>query len=101
MQPGQNHVWNPGDSQLRVSDTLYNTISALMASANAAAYDVISETDDGDASDSNDSEQGARNECSRTELDSHANIPVVGRHAYIIAEVGKNVEVSLLIELTC
>ena len=31
---------------------------------------------------------------SRTELDSHANMPVVGKHAYIIAETGKTVDVS-------
>ena len=29
-----------------------------------------------------------------TELDSHANMPVVGKHAYIIAETGKTVDVS-------
>ena len=32
---------------------------------------------------------------SRTELDSHANMPVVGKHAYIIAESSKMVDVSL------
>ena len=31
---------------------------------------------------------------SRTELDSHTNMPVVGKHAYIIAETGKKVDVS-------
>ena len=31
---------------------------------------------------------------SRTELDSHANMLVVGKHAYIIAETGKKVDVS-------
>lgn len=31
---------------------------------------------------------------SRTELDSHANMPVVGKNAYILAETGKEVEVS-------
>ena len=31
---------------------------------------------------------------SSTELDSHANMPVVGKHAYIIAETGKKVDVS-------
>ena len=30
-----------------------------------------------------------------TELDSHANMPVVGKHAYIIAETSKKVDVSL------
>ena len=29
-----------------------------------------------------------------TELDSHTNMPVVGKHAYIIAETGKKVDVS-------
>ena len=28
------------------------------------------------------------------ELDSHANMPVVGKHAYIIAKTGKKVDVS-------
>ena len=31
---------------------------------------------------------------SRTELDSHTNMPVVGKHAYTIAETGKKVDVS-------
>ena len=31
---------------------------------------------------------------SHTELDSHVNMPVVGKHAYIIAETGKKVDVS-------
>ena len=31
---------------------------------------------------------------SHTELDSHGNKPVVGKHAYIIAETGKKVDVS-------
>ena len=31
---------------------------------------------------------------SHTELDSHANMPVVGKHMYIIAETGKKVDVS-------
>jgi hypothetical protein len=31
---------------------------------------------------------------SRTELDSHANMPVVGRHAYIILDTGRVADVS-------
>ena len=38
-------------------------------------------------------EMGMRIE-SCTELDSHANMPVVGKHAYIIAKTGKKVDVS-------
>jgi hypothetical protein len=33
-------------------------------------------------------------EQSRTELDTHANMPVVGQNAYILAESGKTVDVS-------
>ena len=33
-------------------------------------------------------------EGSRTELDSHANMPVVGRHAYIISDTGRMADVS-------
>jgi hypothetical protein len=31
---------------------------------------------------------------SRTELDSHANMPVVGKHAYIIADTGRIADVN-------
>ena len=31
---------------------------------------------------------------SHMELDSNANMPVVGKHAYIIAETGKKIDVS-------
>jgi hypothetical protein len=41
-------------------------------------------------------EEGGMNEDegSRTELDSHANMPVVGRHAYIISDTGRMADVS-------
>ena len=31
---------------------------------------------------------------SRTELDSHANMPVVGRHSFVLAESGKTIDVN-------
>ena len=34
------------------------------------------------------------NEESRTELDSHANMPMVGRHAYVISDTGKVADVN-------
>ena len=34
------------------------------------------------------------NESSRTELDSHANIPVIGRNAYILSKIGETVDVA-------
>ena len=33
-------------------------------------------------------------ESSRTELDSHANMPVVGRHTYVISDTGEIADVS-------
>ena len=34
------------------------------------------------------------NKLSRTELDSHANMPVIGRNAYIISKIGETVHVA-------
>ena len=34
------------------------------------------------------------NELSRTELDSHANMPVIGRNAYILSKIGETVDVA-------
>ena len=42
-------------------------------------------------SQTNDSDESVR---SRTELDSHANMPVVGRYSFVLAESGKTVDVN-------
>ena len=34
------------------------------------------------------------NELSRTELDSHANVPVIGKIAYILSRIGETVDVA-------
>ena len=34
------------------------------------------------------------NELSRTELDSHANMPVIGKNAYILSKIGETVDVA-------
>ena len=34
------------------------------------------------------------NKISRTELDSHANMPVIGRNAYILSKIGETVDVA-------
>ena len=33
-------------------------------------------------------------ELSRTELDSHANMPVIGKNAYILSKIGETVDVA-------
>jgi hypothetical protein len=82
MQP-DNQSWDPGRvrdheernklCKINVPDYLYSLMSTMMVSA----IDVSEEV--------NDTEE----EESRTELDSHANIPVVGRNAYIISDMGR------------
>ena len=34
------------------------------------------------------------NKLSRTELDSHANMPVIGKNAYILSKIGETVDVA-------
>jgi hypothetical protein len=41
-----------------------------------------------------DNDKVGQDEISRTELDSHANMPVVGRNAYVISDTGKVAYVS-------
>jgi hypothetical protein len=41
-----------------------------------------------------DNDKVGQDEHSRTELDSHANMPVVGRNAYVISDTGKVADVS-------
>eukprot|EP00957_Ditylum_brightwellii_P176397 13432598-Ditylum_brightwellii.AAC.1 len=49
---------------------------------------------DADDEMSYDNNGEPRDEQSRTELDSHANMPVVGRHAYVISDTGRVADVS-------
>jgi hypothetical protein len=62
--------------KINVPDYIYSLISTEMVSA----LDVY--------------EDNEREEESRTELDSHANMPVVGRNAYIISDTGRIADVN-------
>ncbi len=86
MQP-DNQTWDPGKIhteeekrnklfEINVSEDIYSMISMSMVSAV-----------DG-------SEENGMEEDSRTELDSHANMPVVGRNAYIISDTGRLADVN-------
>ena len=72
MQPDNNQTWDPGGD---LRQNLRSTICAIAASL--------------DAQNANDPSVE-----SRTDLDSHANMPVVGRNCFILAETGKTVDVS-------
>ncbi len=86
MQP-DNQTWDPGKIhteeekrnklfEINVSEDIYSMISMSMVSAV-----------DG-------SEENGMEEDSRTELDSHANMPVVGRNAYVISDTGRIADVN-------
>ena len=61
----------------------YHTCKQSMTTKSLAAPMTVSDTS---------AEEGDGHR--RTELDSHANMPVVGQHAYILAELGKYVDVN-------
>jgi hypothetical protein len=87
MQPDK-QTWDPGRVQdqeernklikINVPEYIYSLISTAMVSTV-------------DISEENDLEQ---QESSRSELDSHANMPVVGRNAYIISDTGRIADVN-------
>ena len=71
LEPDANRRWDPGGA--------HETIPLIATNL----YAILSSADSRSEND----------ESSRTELDSHANMGVVGRHAYVLAYVGKDVEV--------
>jgi hypothetical protein len=70
MQP-DNRTLDPGRVQENKLDSTYS----LLRTAVVSTIDVSEEND--------------MEESSRTELDSHDNMPVVGRNAYIISDTGR------------
>jgi len=72
-QPDGNRSWDPG-GKVR-STRLHHAISSV-GTPTTEASDATSNSE------------------SRTDLDTHANMPVVGRHVCVLATTGKMVEVS-------
>jgi hypothetical protein len=84
MQP-DNRTLNPGSVQEEQENKLFkinvpNSTYSLLRTAVVSTLDV---------SEENDMEQS-----SRTELDSHANMPVVGRNAYVISDTERVADVN-------
>jgi hypothetical protein len=87
IQPGR-PTWDPGGDQdpdpecklfkIKVPLRVYSLLATIMA----ADVDLVLDDEDMEA------------EQSRTELDSHANMPVVGRHAFIISDTGRVADVN-------
>ena len=74
--------WDPGGTTMKINE-IYNDEDKIF---NDAIYNKLVAALD-------DSEMNT-NESSRTESDSHANMAVIGRQTYILAETGKMVEVN-------
>ena len=75
MQPEQKEMWDPGGDHNTPKPNAH-VCSLLVAS--------MADSDE-------DNAEGSE---SRTELDTHANMPVVGRNALVVAETGKLVDVN-------
>ena len=77
-------VWDPG-GQRKLSTGLNVCLSSCIG-----ATAMIAATDDDDRNDMEVQDE----EQSRTELDSHANMCVVGKHALVLSNTGKKADVS-------
>jgi hypothetical protein len=82
-------MWDPGGpttrepNSIKINESLESLLSTSMISATDCGDDAI-EVDDEENSTTS----------SRTELDSHANMPVVGRQAFIISDTGRTADVK-------
>jgi hypothetical protein len=84
-QPENSRRWDPGETNPEETnpgnsgEVKPNRHLAVLVSTAMISAAIDNEDDDG---------------CSRTDLDSHANMVVVGRHALIVSTSGKTAEVS-------
>ena len=71
----ENKVWKPRKATLLQSNKIYSSIMREMDMGTMEEID----------------------ESSRTELDSHVNMPVIGKNAYILSIIGETVDVAPVI----
>lgn len=81
LQP-ENKMWDPGQGQ-DLRPNAHTASLVLVASMEMSSNESV---DPGE-----EQEQACS---SRTELDSHANMPVVGRHCYVLQRTGRSADVS-------
>ena len=110
LQPDDTHTWDPGGPsespdtsgtkrKFRDESNVWTTwdpgrtimlpkqLQTMISTAYIGAA-IIDELED----ESDDTMENI--ERSRSELDTHANMPVVGKHAHILADTGKKAEVN-------
>jgi hypothetical protein len=92
MQPA-NRTWDPGGNEQNHHDYEDHELRNKLININVpvSIYSLLSTAmvSDLDVAEENELEEG-----SRTELDTHANMPVVGKNAYIISDTGRIAEVN-------
>ena len=79
-EPDTTLIWDPGGGPVPAAKPNHHL--CVIINATTVVCDSIE-------SESNDSSA-----MSRTELDSHANMPVVGRHALVLSRSGQSVDVN-------
>jgi hypothetical protein len=85
LQPGLEMIWDPGGVEDSENGNLYKRKVPIQI------YIIISTMS---GLDVEDEMEYMEDENSRTELDSHANMPVIGRNAYIISDTGMTAGLS-------
>ena len=86
-KPENEELWDPGGNPQRtklVNITLSSTLHALLSTTNTC------DRESDEYSDDNEGEESM----SRMDLDSLANMAVVGRHAYILSDMGRTAKVN-------
>ena len=89
MKPDKQKKWDPRGTIWEVVDMGHDGSGTKYTIYNDAIFEAMM------ASMADCSEHATLNGPSQTELDSHANMPVVGRNCYILSELGKYIDVSL------
>ena len=86
-KPENEELWDPGGDPQRtrlINIALSSPLHALLSTTNTC------DRESDESSDDNEDEESM----SRTDLDSHANMAVVGRHAYILSDTGRTADVN-------
>jgi len=89
-EPDASTTWDPGGFFSLRNSHLYHVIVSAIDGAIVSSLEQSTAT----VSDVMDADETDATPESRSDLDSHANMPVVGKHAYILAELNKSMEVS-------
>ena len=87
-KPDDKELWDPGSDPQRtklIDIALSSPLHALLSMTNTC------DRESDESSDDNEGEESM----SSMDLDSHANMVVVGRHAYILSDMGRTAEVNL------